>query len=228
MIPSLVEFTPNNWDKYLKKNVDGIDILEKIKDKLDLYNSKTEDIPMYPDINNIFNAFTYFDPSETRVIIIGQDCYHQANQATGLCFGVNNNVKIPPSLRNIKKELLDDLNIELQDTSLIQWAKQGVLLLNSSLTVKKSMAGCHLSIWKDYTDNIIKSLSDDFENIIFVLWGNFAKNKIKLINQNNKHQILTAVHPSPLSANKGGWFGNKHFSKINSILSDNNKNTINW
>ena len=90
------------------------------------------------------------------------------------------------------------------------------------------MAGCHLSIWKDYTDNIIKSLSDDFENIIFVLWGNFAKNKIKLINQNNKHQILTAVHPSPLSANKGGWFGNKHFSKINSILSDNNKNTINW
>ena len=228
MTYSLSEITPTNWDKYLKQEINGINTLEKIKDKLDSHNSKTEEIAMYPDINNIFRAFTYFNPSDTRVVIIGQDCYHQPNQATGLCFGVNNNVKIPPSLRNIKKELLDDLNITLQDTSLELWAKQGVLLLNSSLTVKESMAGCHLKIWKDYTDNIIKSLSDDFENIIFVLWGNFAKNKIKIINQNNNHQILMAAHPSPLSANRGGWFGNKHFSKINNILSNNNKNTINW
>ena len=186
-------------------------------------------LPIYPLSKDIFKCFTYFAPQDTKVVIIGQDCYHGENQATGLAFGIpTDQKKIPPSLRNIKKELENDLQIVLEDLTLERWAKQGVLLLNSSLTVRKACAGSHLKIWKDYTDQVIINLSNTVPNIIFMLWGRYAQQKEKLISTTNNHLILKSSHPSPLSANKGGWFNNNHFSLANKSLLDINKTIIEW
>jgi uracil-DNA glycosylase len=216
-------------NKYLDKIHPDWDIIlntEQLNDILK-HLTKLTDI-IYPPPEHIFRAFCYKPPSEIKVIILGQDCYHQKNQATGLCFGINNNCRIPPSLKNIQKELLTDVNTKLTDFSLNHWAEQGVLLLNSSLTVIDSKPGSHLPLWKDYTDNIIKYMSDTYPNLVFVLWGKKAQTKIKLINSNNNHLILKCNHPSPLSANKGGWFGNCHFSKINTYLLNHNIKEIKW
>ena len=153
---------------------------------------------------------------------MGQDPYHQEGQAMGLCFSVPVDIKIPPSLVNIFKELYQDLGIQKIDGDLTSWAKQGVLLLNSSLSVRESCANSHSKLWKDFTDNAIKYISDEREGIIFILWGTNAKSKKKFIDD-NKHYILESNHPSPLSANRGGFFGCKHFSKCNEILLRNNK-----
>ncbi|MCK0135216.1 uracil-DNA glycosylase [Arenibacter sp. S6351L] len=183
----------------------------------------------YPEERNIFAAFNHCHWEETKVVIIGQDPYHGPNQANGLCFSVNAGVAHPPSLVNIFKEIASDLGTAYpEDGNLEHWADQGVLLLNATLTVRASEAGSHQNNgWETFTDTVIQKLSEEKEGLIFLLWGGFAKKKAKLINA-KKHCILTSGHPSPLSANRGYWFGNKHFSKTNKILLENGKQAIKW
>lgn len=182
---------------------------------------------VFPAKENIFRCFDYFNISETKVVIIGQDPYYLPNQANGLCFSVNQNNALPKSLINIYKELKSDLNIIRTNGDLSSWAKQGVLLLNNTLTVEKDKPNSHRDFgWTTFTDNIIKFINDNLQDVIFVLWGNFAQSKISLIDI-NKHHIIKSAHPSPLSA-YNGFFGSKPFSRINNLLKQNNKTPINW
>ncbi|MCG1036460.1 uracil-DNA glycosylase [Polaribacter sargassicola] len=183
----------------------------------------------YPKEKDIFAAFDYCSFKNLKVVIIGQDPYHGENQANGLCFSVNNGVKHPPSLVNIFKEICTDLGKEYPENgNLEDWAKQGVLLLNATLTVRANEAGSHQKKgWETFTDAVIKQISDNNKELVFLLWGGFAKKKAKLIDK-KKHYILESGHPSPLSANRGYWFGNQHFSKTNNILKSINKTTIKW
>ncbi len=163
------------------------------------------------------------------MVIIGQDPYHGLGQANGLCFSVNDGIAFPPSLINIFKEIEQDLAIPFpQSGNLERWAKQGILLLNATLTVRESEAGSHQNKgWEDFTDAVIQRISDQKENVVFLLWGGFAKKKGSKIDR-SKHCVLETGHPSPLSANRGLWFGNKHFSKANSFLTSKGKNPIQW
>ena len=183
----------------------------------------------YPPSNLIFNAFKVCSLSALKVIILGQDPYHGKNQANGLSFSVHKTEKIPPSLVNIFREIKDDLKIsQPQHGDLNCWGKQGVLLLNSTLTVEKDKPGSHQKKgWEIFTDNIIKEVSLNKNNIVFMLWGNHSKIKSKLIDK-SKHLVLTSGHPSPLSANRGYWFGNKHFSKTNKYLITKTGKSILW
>ena len=183
---------------------------------------------IYPPAKLIFNAFNSCPLTSTKVVILGQDPYHGAGQAHGLCFSVNDGVPIPPSLRNIYKEIASDLNITPCHTgNLERWAKQGVLLLNATLTVTENMAGSHQGKgWETFTDNVILTVSEQKENIVFILWGSYAQQKIKLIDT-TKHCVLTAVHPSPLSAYRG-FFGCKHFSQANTFLAYHGLKEIDW
>ena len=162
-------------------------------------------------------------------MLIGQDPYHGKGQANGLCFSVADGIKHPPSLVNIFKEISDDLDVMYPVSGdLSSWAKQGVLLLNATLTVRESEAGSHQKQgWETFTDTVIKKISEEKENVVFLLWGGFAKKKSKLIDA-KKHHILTSGHPSPLSANRGYWFGNKHFSKTNEFLKSIDADVISW
>lgn len=184
---------------------------------------------IYPPGSMIFNAFDSTPFDQVKVVIIGQDPYHGPGQAHGLCFSVQDGIPKPPSLENIFKELKADINREIPDTGNLQhWADQGVFLLNAALTVRKHQANAHKSIgWHTFTDAVIKKLSDEREGLVFLLWGGFAKKKASLINE-LKHHVLTSGHPSPLSANKGYWFGNKHFSKTNEILMRQDQVPIDW
>ena len=181
---------------------------------------------IFPKPENALKAFELCDPSKVRVVILGQDCYHGPGQATGLCFAVPDGVAAPPSLLNILKELKTDTGL-IPRFNLESWAKQGVLLLNSSLTVERGRPGSHMRYWIKFTDSIIQHLSQNSAGIIFCLWGNFAKAKANLIDPDS-HTILTAAHPSPLSANRGGWFGTGHFSQINDILDAMEESIIVW
>jgi uracil-DNA glycosylase len=184
---------------------------------------------VYPAPKNVFNAFNSTPFDKVKVVIIGQDPYHNPGQAHGLCFSVQPGVTPPPSLKNIYKELDSDLNIKKDFTNgdLTDWAKQGVLLINSVLTVRKNEAGSHANKgWEDFTNEVIKQLSDKKENLVFLLWGNYAKQKGKIIDK-NKHLILEAAHPSPFSAHNG-FFGCRHFSQTNQYLKKHNKKEINW
>lgn len=183
----------------------------------------------YPIKENIFSAFNHCPFEETRVVILGQDPYHKPNQANGLCFSVQDGERHPPSLVNIFKELQADFNKTYPVSGNLEpWAKQGVLLLNSILTVREKEAGSHQKRgWERFTDKVISLLSEEKDGLVFLLWGTYAKNKAKLINS-TKHHILSSGHPSPLSANRGYWFGNKHFSKTNAILNKNDNKIIHW
>jgi len=184
----------------------------------------------FPPKELIFSAFNQFDFNDLKVVIIGQDPYHGEGEANGLCFSVNDNVKIPPSLLNIFKEINLDFDTVFLPTSgnLERWAKQGILLLNASLTVRKDLPNSHKHLkWNVFTDAVIKKISDENSNIVFLLWGNFAIQKEKLIDQ-SKHKILKSGHPSPMSANQGKWFGNKHFSQTNDYLKSIGKPEIQW
>lgn len=183
---------------------------------------------IYPPENKIFTAFDYVKPTDVKVVILGQDPYHGANQAHGLAFSVQPGIKIPPSLVNIFKELKNDLNVEYPaDGNLQQWAQQGVFLLNATLTVRANEAGSHQKKgWEQFTDAVIKTISDTSEHVVFILWGNYARAKASLIDA-HKHLILTAAHPSPLSA-YNGFFGCKHFSQTNNYLIQNGKAPIDW
>ncbi|MFC6095971.1 uracil-DNA glycosylase [Flavobacterium qiangtangense] len=183
----------------------------------------------YPKGSQIFSAFGHCHFDDVKVVIIGQDPYHGPNQANGLCFSVNDGIPFPPSLQNIFKEISTDLNVSLPPTgNLERWADQGVLLLNATLTVRQSEAGSHQKKgWETFTDAVIKKVSDEKSNVIFLLWGGFAQKKASLID-GSKHLILNSGHPSPLSANRGFWFGNKHFSKANNYLKSLGKQDIHW
>lgn len=183
----------------------------------------------YPKINDIFAAFEYCPFEDLKVVIIGQDPYHGVGQGNGLCFSVNENMEIPPSLKNIFKEIETDIGKPIpQNGNLERWAKQGVLLLNATLTVRAHQAASHQKKgWEKFTDTVISKISDHKKDVVFLLWGGYAKRKIKFID-NKKHTILTSGHPSPLSANRGYWFGNKHFSITNAFLSGNDLGAIDW
>ncbi len=183
----------------------------------------------YPKVSDIFAAFDHCSFEDTKVVIIGQDPYHGPEQANGLCFSVKDHIPHPPSLINIFKEIAVDTGVAYPKSgNLERWADQGVLLLNATLTVRAHEAGSHQKKgWEKFTDAVIKKLSDEKENLVFLLWGGFAKKKSKLINR-DKHQILTSGHPSPLSANRGYWFGNGHFSKTNNILQELGNKSIIW
>ena len=191
-------------------------------------NKEYSNYQCFPKIDEVFSAFDNCSFKDLKVVIIGQDPYHDENQANGLCFSVKDGIKHPPSLKNIFKEIATDLNIEIpQSGNLEKWAKQGVLLLNATLTVRAHEAGSHQKKgWETFTDFVIEQISKEKESVVFLLWGKFAESKMKLINL-KKHTILVAPHPSPLGAWRG-WFGSKHFSKTNEILQKEKKSTIKW
>lgn len=183
----------------------------------------------YPPGAQIFNAFDWCPFDDVKVVIIGQDPYHGPGQANGLCFSVNDGITHPPSLINIFKEISQDLGLPYPVSgNLERWAKQGVLLLNATLTVRANQAASHQNKgWEQFTDAVISTISKNKKQIIFLLWGGFAKQKLKLIDT-TKHFVLTTGHPSPLSANRGYWFGNKHFSKTNFQLEQVGESPIAW
>lgn len=183
----------------------------------------------YPNGNQIYSAFDHCSFDNLKVVIIGQDPYHGIGQANGLCFSVNNGISHPPSLINIFKELKTDEGLPIPSNgNLERWADQGVLLLNATLTVRAHEAGSHQNKgWEQFTDAVIDKISREKKDVVFLLWGGFAKKKGAKIDK-TKHCVLTSGHPSPLSANRGYWFGNKHFSKTNTFLESKNIHRINW
>ncbi|XMB85503.1 uracil-DNA glycosylase [Mycoplasmatota bacterium WC44] len=201
------------------------DYFKKLEDKI---NFEYENKNIYPKKTDIYNALELTPYEKVKVVILGQDPYHNPNQAHGLAFSVNHGVKIPPSLRNIYKELNSDLGVMIPDHgNLVDWANEGVLLLNTVLTVRENEPNSHKNLgWEDFTDNLIKLLNDRSEPLAFILWGNNAKSKKKFINNSN-HFIVEGVHPSPLSASRG-FFGSKPFSQVNEFLIKNNKKPVNW
>ncbi|MBB1193528.1 uracil-DNA glycosylase [Flavobacterium sp. SOK18b] len=192
--------------------------------------SEYEEHSCFPPKDLIFEAFNQCSFDAVKVVIIGQDPYHGVGEANGLCFSVADGVRIPPSLRNIFREMSDDLGTVFLPTSgnLESWAQQGVLLLNATLTVRQDSPNSHKDLkWSQFTDAVIEFINSEKEGVVFVLWGSFAQKKGVKIDR-NKHLVLTSGHPSPLSANQGKWFGNKHFSQVNEYLIAQNKKAIVW
>lgn len=181
-----------------------------------------------PPSEEIFAALNATPLAKTRIVILGQDPYHGLGQAHGLCFSVRSGVRVPPSLRNIYKELVGDLNFTVPDHgNLMSWAEQGVLLLNSVLTVRAGEAASHQKQgWEQFTDKVIDILNNEKQHLVFLLWGSYAQKKGAKIDS-DKHLVLSSVHPSPLAASRG-FFGNHHFSKANTYLQKNNLSPINW
>lgn len=213
----------NSWDKILKEEINK----DYFKNLVIFLNKEDLTKIIYPKKEDLFKALKVTDYDNVKVLILGQDPYHGEGEANGLCFSVNAGIKKPPSLNNIFKELKEDLNIERTNTDLIDWAVQGVLLLNTVLTVEKNKPFSHKNIgWEMFTDNIIKELNNKKEPVIFVLWGNAAREKKKYIT-NNIHKIIESAHPSPFSYEKG-FKGSKPFSKINNYLKLHNFKEIKW
>ena len=214
----------NGWREALKEEFEK-PYFEKLTDFVRQEYQSTE---VFPPAKLIFNAFDQCPFDKVKVVIIGQDPYHDVNQAHGLCFSVNDGIKIPPSLRNIFKEIENDLGIAPPISgNLTRWAQQGVLLINATLTVRAHNAGSHQKKgWEEFTDAAIRNLAEKRENIVFLLWGAYAQKKSEMIDA-NKHFILKSVHPSPLSASRG-FFGNHHFSKANEFLTSKGIGTIEW
>lgn len=194
----------------------------------DFVRSEYASTTVYPPASLIFNAFDLCPFADVKVVIIGQDPYHEPGQAHGLCFSVNDGVPFPPSLLNIFKELRDDTGAEMPTTgNLTRWARQGVLLLNATLTVRKHEAGSHQGRgWEEFTDAVIRVLNEQKSGLVFILWGSYAQGKSKLIDE-GRHCVLRSAHPSPLSAYRG-FFGNHHFSLANSYLRRQGREAINW
>jgi uracil-DNA glycosylase len=214
----------NDWDEKLKVIWESNGFQSFFQMIKNIYKEKE----IYPPKDLIFEALKSTSFKNTKVVILGQDPYHGEKEANGLSFSVNKDIKIPPSLRNIYLELSNDLNIPIPNHGdLSSWAKEGVLLLNSVLTVEKDKAASHRNKgWELFTDYVIKVLNEKEEPIVFILWGNYARSKKKFIN-NKKHLIIESTHPSPFSANNG-FFGSRPFSKTNNFLKKNNLQEINW
>ena len=219
----------NSWQNQLQNEFEK-DYFKALMDNLELEYQRFE---CYPPKDLIFNAFTQCEFENTKVVILGQDPYHGEGEANGLAFSVNDGVKIPPSLRNIYREINAEYDtifepIEQSSGNLERWAQQGVLLLNATLTVRKDTPNSHKHLhWQQFTDAVISLLSQEKEHLVFILWGAFAQKKAKLIDE-KKHLILTSGHPSPMSANQGKWFGNNHFLETNNYLKNKGLNQVNW
>ncbi len=220
----MIELIESDWKDILKDEFTK----EYFKDLKQFVEEEYKNKIIYPDYNDLFNALNYTPYENVKVVILGQDPYHGKNQANGLAFSVKENVKIPPSLRNIFKELNDDLGYDIPlNGDLTKWAKQGVLLLNTSLTVIEAKANSHRNKgWEIFTDEIIKTVNKKNTPVVFILWGNNAIEKEKFIDS-SKHLILKAPHPSPLSSYRG-FFDSKPFSKTNEFLIKNNLKEIDW
>jgi uracil-DNA glycosylase len=201
---------------------------EYFKRLVEFVKSEYEKYKIFPPGREIFSAFDHCSFNNIRVVIIGQDPYHGPGQANGLCFSVRKGITMPPSLINIFKEIKDDLGKEFpSDGDLSRWASQGVLLLNATLTVRANTPGSHQNKgWEDFTDAVIRLLSTEKENLVFILWGAYAQKKGEFILR-NKHLVLESPHPSPFSANRG-FFGNRHFSKANAYLKEKGLGEIDW
>ncbi len=214
-----------SWSTVLKNEFEQ-DYFESL---VKFVRSEYKTYTCYPPGGSIFAAFDHSHFNQTKVVIIGQDPYHGPRQANGLCFSVKNGIPHPPSLINIFREIESDLGVPYPKSgNLERWADQGVLLLNATLTVRAHRAGSHQGQgWEIFTDAVIRHLSVLKKDLVFLLWGGYAKKKSVLIDA-QKHHILTSGHPSPLSANRGLWFGNKHFSKTNEILERVGKTPIKW
>ncbi|MGW9686338.1 uracil-DNA glycosylase [Flagellimonas sp. 2504JD1-5] len=214
-----------SWKPYLQQEFDQPYFQQLVQFVKQEYQQYT----CYPKGKDIFAAFDHCPFHDTKVVVIGQDPYHGPNQANGLCFSVKDGIAHPPSLVNIFKEIKVDVEKPYPKSgNLERWAEQGVLLLNATLTVRAHQAGSHQKKgWEQFTDAVIKTISSELEGVVFLLWGGFAKKKSTLID-NTKHHILTSGHPSPLSANRGLWFGNQHFSKTNVLLAQMGKRLISW
>ena len=214
----------NTWDNLLTEEVKK----DYFKELIEYVNNEYKTKTIYPKKTEVFNAFKYTDYKDVKVVILGQDPYHGPNQAEGLSFSVSNEVIKPPSLKNIFKELESDLGIQFPElNSLKPWTKQGVLLLNSVLTVEEHKPASHKNRgWEIFTDEVIKMLNKREEPIVFILWGNYSKEKSVYIT-NSKHYVIESVHPSPFSA-RNGFFGSKPFSKTNEFLKSNNLKEIDW
>tara|TARA_Y100000991_G_scaffold7009_1_gene5394 strand:+ start:369 stop:1037 length:669 start_codon:yes stop_codon:yes gene_type:complete len=215
----------DSWKSHLNHHINS----EQFKNLVDFIKTEYKNNICYPKGSLIFSALNNCEFNKVKLVILGQDPYHNPNQANGLAFSVPENINHPPSLINIFKEIQQDLNTRYPASGdLMRWVNQGVLLLNSTLTVRKNRPGSHQNKgWEDFTDEIINTISLKRKNIVFLLWGSYAKKKSKLIDQ-NKHLILSSGHPSPLSANRGYWFGNKHFSKANQYFKEKNIVEIKW
>ena len=213
----------NSWDSLLADEFRKdyyLQLREFLKKEYSTYT-------VYPGMYDIFNALKYTAYEDVKVVIIGQDPYHEPGQAHGLCFSVQEGTPLPPSLKNIYKELWDDLGVSRTSGCLTDWAQQGVMLLNAVLTVRKGQAGSHAGKgWETFTDHVIELLNEREDPVIFLLWGGYARKKKALIT-GRQHRILEASHPSPLSA-YSGWFGCRHFSKTNAILTSIGKSPIMW
>ncbi|MDD4070140.1 MAG: uracil-DNA glycosylase [Candidatus Izemoplasmatales bacterium] len=214
---------PNDWNILLRDEINKPYFIKLLNDVEEEYSEFT----CYPPKEQIFNAFCLTPYKDVKVLILGQDPYHNENQAMGLAFSVNKNVKLPPSLINIYKELESDLNVKNDTGDLSSWAKSGVLLLNAILSVRQNQPLSHHNLgWERFTDKVIEALNKKKDPIVFVLWGSYARSKKKLITD-NKHFIIENVHPSPLSAYRG-FFGSKPFSKINAFLNLTNQQMIDF
>mgnify|MGYP002701055503 CR=1 FL=1 len=222
-----------NWlNIFTRFNKESGKSIEEIMDKIDeerkLFRHQLE---VYPPREKIFNCFKTTEYEEIKVVILGQDPYHGKDQATGLAFGVNAQHKTPPSLNNIEKELISDVGLTIKDKTLVSWVEQGVIMLNTSLSVVETKPGSHIKYWQDFTQFIIDEINN-LENVIFVAWGAHAYSRLKNIDR-GKHSIIVSSHPSPLSCNKKfgeypPFLGSKPFSRINTILHENNKSEIKW
>jgi uracil-DNA glycosylase len=215
----------SSWKVHLESELEEPYFKELMKFVENEYSSAT----CYPDKSQVFSAFNHCTFNDVKVVIIGQDPYHGPNQANGLCFSVNDEVKHPPSLVNIFKEIKTDLGIDFHVSgNLERWAKQGVLLLNATLTVGGHEAGSHQKKgWETFTNKVIEVISKEKENVVFLLWGGYAKKKGSKVDK-EKHCVLESGHPSPLSANRGYWFGNKHVSLTNDCLVKLGEKEIDW
>ncbi len=218
-----VKIAPS-WKKQLQKEFNQPYFTNLVNFVKTEYKTQT----VFPPGNEIFNAFDHCSFDDVKVIIIGQDPYHGPGQANGLCFSVRDGMRKPPSLINIFKEIAADVGHEIPSSgNLERWAAQGVLLLNATLTVRANTPGSHQNKgWEAFTDAVIKVLSDEKENLVFLLWGAYAQNKGAIIDE-DKHLVLKSAHPSPFAAHRG-FFGNKHFSKTNAYLKEKGKAPIDW
>lgn len=219
-----IVMTNNKWDEILNEEYHK----DYFKNIVVFVNKVYKEKVIFPPKNRILSALDITDYDKVKVVILGQDPYHGIGEANGLAFSVNDGVKIPPSLKNIYKELYDDLKVPIPNTgNLESWANEGVLLLNSVLTVEKDKPASHKNIgWENFTDSIIKKINEKEEPVVFILWGNFAKSKKSLIT-NPKHLIIESSHPSPFSVNYG-FFGSRPFSKTNKFLKENGIKEIDW
>ncbi|CAL2101465.1 uracil-DNA glycosylase [Tenacibaculum sp. 190130A14a] len=215
----------DSWKNILAEELEK----EYFKELIYFIKKEYQEHTCYPKETDIFAAFDYCRFEDIKVVVIGQDPYHGVGQANGLCFSVHEGMKHPPSLINIFKEIETDLGISIPKSGdLSRWAQQGVLLLNATLTVRAHEAGSHQQKgWEQFTDTVIQKISENREDVVFLLWGGYAKKKGAKIDK-KKHHVLTSGHPSPLSANRGYWFGNKHFSQTNNFLVANQMEKIRW